>query len=74
MCELSEHRLDEEPVPDCDCRRCAIMERDRLRAAVQKVKAHMRDTDAGVLRLGLRDNAESRAALHALFELMPNKI
>ena len=33
MCELIGHTQEEEPVQDCDCKRCAIAERDRLRSA-----------------------------------------
>lgn len=33
----SEHSHDEPPVQDCDCRRCAIAERDRLRDAVAEL-------------------------------------
>ena len=29
--ELGEHTRQDKPVPDCDCARCAIAERDRLR-------------------------------------------
>ena len=32
--ELGEHGHDEQPVADCDCRRCAIAERDRLRSLI----------------------------------------
>lgn len=51
---------------------CPFCELESLREAVRKVKTHVRDADAGVLRLGLRDNDESRVALNALFELTPN--
>jgi len=34
MFELSEHTQEEQPVSDCDCRRCAIAERDRLRSSL----------------------------------------
>jgi len=33
----NEHTQDEEPVQDCDCRRCAISERERFRAALEKI-------------------------------------
>ena len=37
MFELSEHTQEEEPVQDCDCKRCAIAERDRLRASLKEL-------------------------------------
>ena len=34
--ELGEHRQDEQPVPDCDCRRCAVATRDDLRKDAER--------------------------------------
>ena len=45
---------------------------ERLRAGIQSLAAHLRDANAGVLRLGLRDSADCRRALHELFEMLPN--
>lgn len=62
--------------PDCGMKECcgASMseELERYRNAVKKVQLHLRDADAGVLRMGLRDNDDSRAALDELFLLAPN--
>jgi len=40
--ELGEHRQDEPPVPDCDCRRCAVATRDDLRKKAWSDKAGFR--------------------------------
>lgn len=40
MCELGEHTWKEEPVRDCDCRRCALAERDRLRNVLRGIAEH----------------------------------
>ena len=47
-------------------------EMERLRAGIHSLAAHLRDANAGVLRSGLRDNADCRRALHELFEMLPN--
>lgn len=36
--ELGEHRQDEPPVPDCDCRRCAVATRDDLRKDAERYR------------------------------------
>ena len=36
--ELGEHRQDEQPVPDCDCRRCAVATRDDLRKDAERYR------------------------------------
>ena len=36
--ELGEHRQDEPPVPDCDCRRCAVATRDNLRKDAERYR------------------------------------
>ena len=36
--EIGEHRQDEPPVPDCDCRRCAVATRDDLRKDAERYR------------------------------------
>ena len=36
--DLGEHRQDEPPVPDCDCRRCAVATRDDLRKDAERYR------------------------------------
>ena len=33
---------EHEPIPDCDCKRCAITERARLRAEITRLNAALR--------------------------------
>jgi len=47
-----------------------IASRDKLRQATINVMQYMRDKEMGVLRLGLKDNDSSRAALQELFNLV----
>lgn len=44
---------------------------DARNAAIANVANYLRDRDAGVLRLGICDNNDSRQALHKLFALLP---
>ena len=43
MFELSGHTQEEEPVRDCDCHRCAIAERDRLRKLLEEASECIAD-------------------------------
>ena len=36
--ELGEHELNEPPVADCDCRRCAVATRDALRKDAERYR------------------------------------
>ena len=48
--ELGEHRQDEQPVPDCDCRRCAVATRDDLRKDAERYR-WLRDTAGDVVQV-----------------------
>ena len=52
--ELGEHRQDEPPVPDCDCRRCAVATRDDLRKDAERyrwLRKHFRFTNESMREL-----------------------
>lgn len=58
MFELSGHTQEEDPVPDCDCRRCAIAERDRLRTLARDAHTawdNDRDARVGKLLMAMLD-------------------
>lgn len=59
---------------DGEVEQAAIDEIERLRTAILKVKEHLRNAERGVLSLGLRDNAKSRAALKELFDMVPDSM
>ena len=50
--ELGEHRQDEPPVPDCDCRRCAVATRDDLRKDAERYRWLRKHHDARIYEAG----------------------
>ena len=61
MDTIGEHGQDEEPVDDCDCRRCAIAARDRLRRNIG-IHVQIANDACDAARLWFATNSE----LHAL--------
>ena len=58
--ELGEHKQDEPPVPDCDCRRCAVATRDDLRKDAERYRWLVSQTWAQIamdFRLSVRQRS-----------------